>query len=171
MAKSSKVTNKLLQQLDSLDNKKKKVYITTKLGEHEVLLSEYFGEKSINKVVSDLLEVITPLLQSEEIKPEDLVSPITLIPILTLREFTDLPIPKENDLAVLTAVSDRLINHGIVRQVYPQFDQFEVQKLGELIGESFKNLPQIQRTMQEMYAKLYLQEASKEEVEVNEQTV
>ena len=161
----AKITNKLLDRLDKQLEKRKKIHVETSLGTYEVLINEIFSELKIKKIVSDVLTIMKPLLESNEIKVEDLVAPTALLPILTLREFTDLPIPQENDLATLSAVSERLDDHGFFRQVLPQFNQYEIKKLNDIIGNAFKNVTQVQNMIQELYAKFAIQEMSKEEVE------
>ncbi|MGG1664533.1 hypothetical protein [Brevibacillus sp. NRS-1366] len=164
-SKKHKITSKFLDQLDKELEKKRVIHIETVKGTAEITIDEYFGELKIKKIISDLMEAMKPLLESEDITPDDLVTPAALLPVFIMREFTDLPIPQENDLAILSAVSERLDNHGFVRQVFTQLNQVEIDKLNKIVGDSFKNLPQIQRMIQELYAKFYLQQMTKEEVE------
>lgn len=158
----TKLTKKTLAQLDKQLEKRKKIHIDTSLGTFEVLINEIFSEIKIKKISNDIMELIKPLLESPDIHEEDLVAPVALIPILALREFTDLPIPKENDLATLAAVTEQLDAHGINRQVFSQFSVYEIDKLNKLVGNALSELPRFQQLVQELYMKYAIQQTNKQ---------
>lgn len=160
--KTQKVTSDFLQELDIELGKKKVIKIDTIKGKAEVEVSLYFDEIKVNKIVADLTELITPLLSSDSITADDLANPISLMPVLILREFTDLPLPLDNDLALISAVNDSLIKHGIARQVFEHMNQKEVKKLDKFVSEHFKNMPKFQRVFQELYTKYFLQNTERE---------
>lgn len=169
MTRKQKVTSEFLVQLDQELLQTKTIQINTIKGKADVEINLYFDEQKINKITNDLMELVTPLLSSEEITVDDLVSPITLLPALILREFSDLPLPSENNLALIAAVNESLDKQGIARQVFEKFNQNEVKKLNKLITQGFKNKPKFQQMYQELYAKFTLQQQDMEEVEVNDQ--
>lgn len=156
--RKQKVTHDFITELDSELDKKKTIFIDTIKGKAEVEINVYFDESKINHVITSLVELITSLLASEEISTEDLASPVILLPALILREFTDLPIPKENDLALMTAVNENLQRHGIARQVFDKFSVKELKKVSKLVEGAFKNIPKVQGTYHELYSKYAIQQ-------------
>lgn len=166
MEKAQSITSDFLDEIVSEFESKKTIKVDTPKGKVDVQIYKYFSEDKINKLITDLTDLMTPLLGSDDINVDDLASPIGFMPVLILREFTDLPIPEENDLTLISAVSEKLVKTGIARQTFDQMNQHELKKLGKIVSEGFKNMPKFQRAYQELFVKYNLQQ-SKEEVDSN----
>lgn len=169
-SKKHKITSEFLQELNSELEKRKVVTIDTFKGKAEVEVDVYLDEVKINKIIDDLTILISPLLATEAITEEDLTSPVAMLPVLILREFTNLPIPNENDLALISAVNETLIRTGIARQIFEKLNQYELQKLYDLVSIGFKNKPKFLRVYQEMAGKYSLQQLKHEGVVLNSDT-
>ncbi|TPG68897.1 hypothetical protein EEL31_10390 [Brevibacillus laterosporus] len=121
---------------------------------YEVKIDKIIVDSKLVTMLSDLNQLISPLVKDKNIKPEELVLAMQLSNVLFLRSFTNLPIPPENDLSVLVQVYTQLVDIGILKEVTDKFDQSELKKVQHRVSDYYKNAPQVENMIGQVYAKM-----------------
>ncbi|QWU13405.1 hypothetical protein SAMN04487895_10371 [Paenibacillus sophorae] len=139
---AKKLTSSILNKINSKYEERKKIYILN--GEYEVQIHKYFKDALIDKVAIQYIKFLQELKTKKNIDDEIIKDTIVLLDTLILREFTDLPIPKKNNVSSLIKVTHDLLNSGVYVEVMNQISDTEIkqvhQKLeaySEQIGQSF----------------------------------
>lgn len=128
---SKRLTASALNKLDSKLNTQKAIHI---LGDQfEVKINTIFRESQIQNIVTTYLSLLQDLKSQTEIDDLLIQGTIGLLNTLTLREFTDLPIPKSNSIVDLIKVSKTLLDTGIMKETFEAFDQKQVSKIEDKI--------------------------------------
>ncbi|XOS93104.1 hypothetical protein ACLMAB_05510 [Brevibacillus laterosporus] len=123
-------------------------------GQYEVKIDEYIRESKLFDMLSDIGQLLSPLASDSNVTPEDLALATQLSNVLFLRSFTDLPIPKENDLSTLTKVYIALFDTGILEEVTEKFNEKDMQKVKEKVVQYFKNAPQVENMIGQIYSSM-----------------
>lgn len=128
---SKRLTASALNKLDTKLNTQKAIHI---LGDQfEVRINTFFRESQIQNIVTTYLSLLQDLKSQTEIDDLLIQGTIGLLNTLTLREFTDLPIPKSNSIVDLIKVSKTLLDTGIMKETFEAFDQEQVSKIEDKI--------------------------------------
>lgn len=139
MAKLTAATiNKKNQELST----KRTIYI---LGDQEVVINNTFKDSSIDKIVVDYLSIFETANKDNNIDDEILRGLASLLPVLMLREFSNVPmIPKNNDdIKKLISIAFILYDTGILEEVLNAFDQEQVQKVYTKLEASSKRVGEV----------------------------
>ncbi|MBG9776204.1 hypothetical protein [Brevibacillus laterosporus] len=123
-------------------------------GQYEVKIDEHIRESKLFDMLSDIGQLLSPLASDNSVTPEDLALATQLSNVLFLRSFTDLPIPKENDLSTLTKVYIALFDTGILEEVTEKFNEKDMQKVKEKVVQYFKNAPQVENMIGQIYSSM-----------------
>ncbi|TPG68710.1 hypothetical protein EEL31_09350 [Brevibacillus laterosporus] len=123
-------------------------------GQYEVKIDECIRDSKLSVMLADVGQLLAPLASDSDITPEDLALAAQLSNVLFLRSFTDLPIPKENDLSTLTQVYIKLVDTGILKEVTEKFDEKEIQKVQVKVAQYFKDAPQVENMIGQMYTNM-----------------
>ncbi|MGG0793845.1 hypothetical protein ABE137_07540 [Brevibacillus laterosporus] len=133
-------------------------------GQYEVKIDEHIRNSKLIDMLSDLSQLLSPLASDSSVTPEDLALATKLSDVLFLRTFTDLPIPKENDLSTLTKVYIALYDTDILEEVNEKFNNRDIQKVREKVTQYFKNATQVENMISQIYSNM-LQENDIEKVQ------
>ncbi|MED1665782.1 hypothetical protein [Brevibacillus laterosporus] len=123
-------------------------------GQYKVKIDEHIRESKLFDMLSDIGQLLSPLASDNSVTPEDLALATQLSNVLFLRSFTDLPIPKENDLSTLTKVYIALFDTGILEEVTEKFNEKDMQKVKEKVVQYFKNAPQVENMIGQIYSSM-----------------
>ncbi|QDX94756.1 hypothetical protein EEL30_22195 [Brevibacillus laterosporus] len=120
-------------------------------GQYEVKIDEHIRNSKLIDMLSDISQLISTFSSDKNFTPEDLQSIIQLGHVFFLRHFTDFPIPKENDLSTLTQVFIELYDTEMLDEIEKKFDSKEFRKVEEKLAEYFRNAPQVQKMIDQVY--------------------
>lgn len=136
MAKKLTVTG--LKKADSKLNERKKIMIHD--NEYEVIIHTVFRESLIEKTVFAYLTLLHDLKSRSEVDDELIRGTLALLYTLILREFSNLPIPKENQLDELVSVSKSLLDTGIMKEVFDAYPKEELAKIDKKLTDVSNNM-------------------------------
>ncbi|MCM3256988.1 hypothetical protein M3664_04235 [Paenibacillus lautus] len=128
---SKRLTASALNKLDTKLNTQKVIHILA--NQFEVKINTFFRESQIQNIVTTYLSLLQDLKSQTEIDDLLIQGTIGLLNTLTLREFTDLPIPKSNSIVDLIKVSKTLLDTGIMKETFEAFDQEQMSKIEDKI--------------------------------------
>lgn len=136
---TKKLTTASLNKLDSKFNEKKKIYILD--GEYEVDININFRPSDIDELVMTYISALEELKSLTNVDDIQIKDTLSLLPVLILRSFTNLPIPKKNaDIASLIIISKTLYDNQFIEEVYPHFPEDQIKKVNEKINSFGKNI-------------------------------
>jgi|GEM_PF-3068428 len=150
---TKKLTAAELNKLSSKFNELKKVHILD--GQYEVSIYTSFRESLIENVVMTYIGLLEDLKKSENVTNETIKNTVVLLDTLILREFTDLPIPKKNDIPNLIKFTHNLLDNGILVEVYNHIPKDQIEKVKA-------KLEQVSKGIGEATAELAIQAALQE---------
>lgn len=130
--------NKKNQELST----KRTIYV---LGDQEVIINNTFKDSSIDKIVVDYLSIFESTNKDNSVDDEILRGLVSLLPVLILREFSNVPmIPKTNsDIKKLISIAYILYDTGILEEVLNAFDQEQVQKVYTKLDVASKRVGEV----------------------------
>lgn len=156
---AKKLTAAELNKLSSKFNELKKVFILD--GQYEVSIHTNFRESLIENVVMNYIEILEELKKSENVTNETVKNTVVLLDTLILREFTDLPIPKKNDIPNLIKFTHNLLDNGILVEVYNHIPKDQIEKVKTKLEQVSKGMG---KATAELAIQAALQEAKAEDV-------
>lgn len=156
-----------LNQLSSKFNEKETVRIQVQDEEFEITVQKHFRETDIRKIYVEYIQLLYDLKQEKELDNESILNSGYLLNTMILREFTNLPIPKTNDIKKLFQLSKNLINLGIVDQLLGDNSPFGKENIDFLNSILEKASDGIGKTLSELSIKTELLEAEKNRVDVD----
>ncbi|MNO70676.1 hypothetical protein D3C76_615690 [compost metagenome] len=143
---NKKLTASGLKSLESNLNERKTIFVYG--GQFAVTISVVFRESMIENVLKAYLSILNELQEHGE-SDEDLIrGSLGIFNTLVLREFTDLPIPKSNDLNRLITVTNTLLDTGIMKEVYDAISPQQLLKIEEKLKSVQSNFDQVVKTIE-----------------------
>ncbi|SDE82595.1 hypothetical protein SAMN04488542_102277 [Fontibacillus panacisegetis] len=143
---NKKLTASGLKSLESNLNERKTIFVYG--GQFAVTISVVFRESMIENVLKAYLSILNELQEHGE-GDEDLIrGSLGIFNTLVLREFTDLPIPKSNDLNRLITVTNTLLDTGIMKEVYDAISPQQLLKIEEKLKSVQSNFDQVVKTIE-----------------------
>ncbi|MCM3289908.1 MULTISPECIES: hypothetical protein [Paenibacillus] len=136
MAKKLTVTG--LKKAESKFNERKKIMVHD--NEYEVTIHTVFRESLIEKTVFAYLTLLHDLKSRSEVDDELIRGTLALLYTLILREFSNLPIPKENQIEELVTVSKSLLDTGIMKEVFDAYPKEELAKIDKKLTDVSNNM-------------------------------
>jgi hypothetical protein len=141
---AKKLTVAELNKLSSKFNERKKIYILD--GQYEVNVNTEFRESAIENVAISYIGILEQVKSQPNASNETIKDTVALLNTLILREFTDLPIPKKNDILNLIKFTHNLLDNGIMVEVYNSIPKEQILRIqtkleqvsksvGEMLGE------------------------------------
>lgn len=138
---AKKLTASELNKLSAKFNNKTTIRILD--GEFEVSINDVFRDTDIDNVVLNYLTVLQEVHRKEQITDELLKDTVSLLNTFVLREFTDLPIPKKNDITSLIRVTKNLMDNGITNEVLNHFPAEQLIKVEAKLKEAQKDIGKV----------------------------
>lgn len=138
---AKKLTASELNKLSAKFNNKTTIRILD--GEFEVAINDVFRDTDIDNVVLNYLTVLQEVNRKEQITDELLKDTVSLLNTFVLREFTDLPIPKKNDIASLIKVTKNLMDNGITNEVLNHFPIEQLAKVEIKLKQAQKGIGKV----------------------------
>lgn len=138
---AKKLTASELNKLSAKFNNKTTIRILD--GEFEVAINDVFRDTDIDNVVLNYLTVLQEVNRKEQITDELLKDTVSLLNTFVLREFTDLPIPKKNDITSLIKVTKNLMDNGITNEVLNHFPADQLIKVETKLKEAQKGIGKV----------------------------
>lgn len=138
---AKKLTASELNKLSSKFNEKTTIHILD--GEFEVSINTNFRDSDIDNIVLNYLTVLQEIQRKEQITDELLKDTVSLLNTFVLREFTDLPIPKKNDIDSLIRVTKNLLDNGITNEVLSHIPRTQIIRVENRIKEAQKGIGKV----------------------------
>lgn len=138
---AKKLTAAELNKLSSKFNDKTVIRILD--GEFEVSINNTFRDSDIDNVVLNYLTVLQEVQRKEQITDELIKDTVSLLNTFVLREFTDLPIPKKNDITSLIRVTKNLLDNGITNEVLSHIPPAQLARVENRIKEAQKGIGKV----------------------------
>lgn len=138
---AKKLTAAELNKLSSKFNDKTVIRILD--GEFEVSINNTFRDSDIDNVVLNYLTVLQEVQRKEQITDELIKDTVSLLNTFVLREFTDLPIPKKNDITSLIRVTKNLLDNGITNEVLSHISPAQLVRVENRIKEAQKGIGKV----------------------------
>ncbi|WP_339304594.1 hypothetical protein NST33_18615 [Paenibacillus sp. FSL L8-0435] len=127
MAKSNKLTLAKLNAVDSKNNQRKTIYVTSE--NYEVNVHTYFRESLMEDVVTEYIALVEELRSQTDLDDVLIRGTLSLFNVLVMKKFTDLPFPKNMGLGSLIEISRKFMDNGITNEVINSFPKEELDKL------------------------------------------
>ncbi|MBA9087639.1 hypothetical protein FHR92_004124 [Fontibacillus solani] len=134
-----------LKSLESGLNELKTIFVYD--SQFAVKISSVFRESMIENVLSAYVSILNELKEHEEGDEVLIRGSLGIFNTLVLREFTDLPIPKSNDLNRLITVTNTLLDTGIMKEVYDAISPQQLFKIEEKLKSVQSNFDQVMKTI------------------------
>ncbi|PIH59674.1 hypothetical protein [Paenibacillus sp. LK1] len=97
--------------------------------EYEVEIDNVFVTSKIEKIHKEILEIIAEIHQQTDISEKEAMQILKLLPLLTIREFTDVPIPEKLSFIELVGIVIKLSDGGILEAVHKELPKKELRKI------------------------------------------
>ncbi|MNW28327.1 hypothetical protein D3C74_51510 [compost metagenome] len=110
------------------------------LGKYDVTIHTKLRNTGIQRVLSVYLELLQGLKAANKLDDEMIAGTLNVLYTLILREFTDLPLPKKNDLTPLLRATSNLIDTGIMEEVFQHIPDSELMKVKDQMSKVQSNM-------------------------------
>lgn len=139
---SKKLNQKELKKLESYLNQSNSILVYN--NQFQVKIHSHFRDSFIEKVIMDYTSVLDQIYkQGTEIQTDSIRGSFAVFHTLILREFTDLPIPKTNELSILITVSRTLLDTGIMKEIYNAIPTEQLNKIEQKMKSVLANFEQM----------------------------
>jgi hypothetical protein len=138
-----KLTTSSLNKLASQFNEKKKVYFELDGEQFEILVSNKFRESKIREVYAEYITILQKMKASNMLNDETIIGASYVLNTLLLKEFTNLPIPKLDDVRKLVKVTLNLVDLGIVEYFFGEnspFGEANMSLLNRILQQASDNI-------------------------------
>ena len=143
--KVKQLTLATLNKLDSKLNEKKSVYINIGGDDYEVIIDKHFRKSTIHLLILNYLNILQDLKSKQEVTFETLMDTNKLLNTLIVKYFTNIPLPEITNIEGLIAVSNTLLDLGIMEALFNEhFDKNEIEKLVDEVNKVAKNIGKLQ---------------------------
>lgn len=136
-----KLTKTRLNKLESELNERSTILVYQ--NQFSVNVYKVFRESIIEKVISAYVDILEQIQKEADVQGDMIKGSIILFHTLILREFTDLPIPKTDDVESLITVSNTLLDTGIIEEVFNAIPVEEMNKIEDKLISVQNNFEQI----------------------------
>jgi hypothetical protein len=136
-----------INKLSGQFNEKKEITLEVKnkgkIQEYKCQISIKFKRTDIQKMLIDYMSILEEFKQRKNISMEELYDTTTIMYGLIVSYFTNIPVPKLEELEQLVNVTENLINLGIIEQLFKSdkgFDPDEVRFLNQEMEKAAKQI-------------------------------
>lgn len=107
---------------------------------YDVTIRTIFKESLIKRVVMNYFKAIQELRKLESVNDEIIADTVGLLNVFILKEFSDVPFPKDENLHSLISVANVLLDTGILAAVLDKYPQEELEKVGAMVQRVSKTI-------------------------------
>lgn len=134
---AKKLTANSIKNLDKALNIKKTVNIKNEVNgdEYEVIVTTHLRKSAIEDVVMEYIEYLQEMNSRVIVNDKLIKDSMKLIDTLTLKRFTNLPIPNEISLEELISLTKTFGDIGLTEQIIKQIPQAELDKIAVYLKE------------------------------------
>ncbi|MEK4512269.1 hypothetical protein [Paenibacillus sp. FSL K6-2524] len=134
-----------LKKLESTLNERIRLLVYG--NQFNVNIHTFFRESLIENIITNYVTILQELQEGTEVDDTLIKGSLGVFNTLVLREFTDLPIPKTNDIESLIVVSNTLLDTGIMKEIYDAIPPEQLIKIEEKLKSVQSNFEQVVGTL------------------------
>jgi uncharacterized protein YabN with tetrapyrrole methylase and pyrophosphatase domain len=139
MAKAKKLTLSNITKLNNELNERKLIRVC---GDYEVQIHLTFRRTLISKLLLDYITILQNLRGRENITDETIMQTTSLINALTVKYFSDIPLPDIENIEKLIQVSNALLDLNIMDELFGEngFPKDQIELLSKEIEKAAKGI-------------------------------